>query len=168
MGADFHIHSKKLKIKGTFVQKVRVQNQISSKTVGAKSVFLKICGCSCTHTNEGPEMCVLKLSFCLYFEWHMSNLKDFCPWWPVLLFLYIHDVASNIETFIEDFPLKQNYELKYFFPPWTLLICICEFKLSFCLYYFKLQMSHLKVFCPWWTVLIVLFMLLLDRQWSFY
>jgi len=23
--------------------------------VGAKSVILKICGCSCTHTNEGPD-----------------------------------------------------------------------------------------------------------------
>ena len=48
----FQIISKKLKKKGTFVQKSRVQNQISWKSVCAE-----ICGCSCTHcthTNEDP------------------------------------------------------------------------------------------------------------------
>ena len=55
--ADFHMHSKKLKINGTFVPKLRVQNQIFKKPVGAKLVFLKLCGCSCTHcthTNQDP------------------------------------------------------------------------------------------------------------------
>ena len=59
MGAGFHIHTKTLKIKGTFVKKLRVLYQISSKSVGAKLVFLKNCWCSCTHcthTNEGPAL----------------------------------------------------------------------------------------------------------------
>ena len=47
MGADLKIHSKTLKLKYFFM-----------KLKGKKSVFLKICGCSCTHcthANEAPE-----------------------------------------------------------------------------------------------------------------
>ena len=46
-----------MRVKDTFVQKLSVKKQIFSKSVGAKSMFLKICGCSCihwTHTNEHP------------------------------------------------------------------------------------------------------------------
>ena len=58
VGADFHIYSKKLKVESIFEQRLRVKYQISSTLVGAKSVFLKICGCSCTHcthTNKVPD-----------------------------------------------------------------------------------------------------------------
>ena len=47
---------KELKTKGTAVQKLSVQNHISIKSVGTKSVFFKICGCSCTHSNEDPVL----------------------------------------------------------------------------------------------------------------
>ena len=55
VGADFSVCSK-TEDKGTFEQKSRVQNQVSSKSVGAKSVILKIYGCSCTHCTHtnGP------------------------------------------------------------------------------------------------------------------
>ena len=55
-GCGFSYFLKNPKIKGTFVQKSRVKNQISSKSVGAKSVFLKICGCSCTHCTHTTEV----------------------------------------------------------------------------------------------------------------
>ena len=54
-GCIFSYLLKKLMIKGIFVQKIRVQNQIASKSMGAKSIFLKICWCSYTHTNFGPN-----------------------------------------------------------------------------------------------------------------
>ena len=57
-GCRFSYFLKTPKIKCTFVQKLRVKNQISSKSLGAKSVLLKICECSCTHCthiNKGPE-----------------------------------------------------------------------------------------------------------------
>ena len=56
-GCIFSYVLKKLKIEDIFVQKIRVKNKICSKSVCAKSVFLKICGCSCAHcihTNEVP------------------------------------------------------------------------------------------------------------------
>ena len=62
---------KKLKIKGIFVQKLRVKNQIFEKSEGTESVFLKICGCSCTHTNEGPVHSTFVRSF--------TFLKDHFP-----------------------------------------------------------------------------------------
>ena len=49
-----------MKIKVTFEQKSRVQNHVSSKSEGTKSVFLKICECRCTHcTKEGPDFTVV-------------------------------------------------------------------------------------------------------------
>ena len=44
------------KTEGTLVLKSRVKNHISSKSLGAKSVFLQICGRSCTHTNDDPAL----------------------------------------------------------------------------------------------------------------
>ena len=46
VSADFQMCSKKLKIKVTLVQKLKVQNQTFIKSVGAKAVILKIFGCS--------------------------------------------------------------------------------------------------------------------------
>ena len=80
---------KVLKTNFTFVQKLRVLNQIFSKSVGAKLVFLKICGCSCTHcthTNEGPGT-NRKVPFDI-------ALFSLCCGWKLLLNCFFSDVAS--------------------------------------------------------------------------
>ena len=92
MGADFHINSEKLKVKGTFVQKLRIKTQIISKSVGAKSFFIKICKCTRTHTNVDPGpngkvpfdialfslCCGLKLLLnCFFLMWHSWNFQTF-------------------------------------------------------------------------------------------
>ena len=61
VGADFHNHSKKLKLKGTFVQKLRLQNYIFSK-----SVFLKIFWYCCTHTNEANVTFFFALAYNIF------------------------------------------------------------------------------------------------------
>ena len=130
---------KKLKKKATFVQKWRVQNQISSKSVGAKSVFLKIFECSCTyctHTNEVHVWVSMYWQIVLEFFFNILN-KDYnfeLDFWLV---------SSGVLLF-----RAGRFENMYFFKIWK-IYCNKIVSIHFKFQSLRKKFSLLKTFWFW-------------------